>query len=97
MKVGIITMFYDSANYGGILQSYAMVRVLQNHNIDAEQICYNTSSLLSLQQKLKRRLMQFYKATRSKEYRMVQQRSKRIKAAAMELIPHTNAVYTCLL
>lgn len=94
MKVGIITMFYDSANYGGILQSYATVKILQNAHIDAEQICYINSPQPSLQLKLKRKLLRLYRSARSKEYRMVQQRSARIKAAAMELIPHSAAVYT---
>lgn len=39
-KVGIITHFYNTINYGGILQAYALCRYLRQSGIDAEQICY---------------------------------------------------------
>ncbi len=40
MKIGIITHFYKSTNYGGILQSYALVKKLELMGHDAEQLCY---------------------------------------------------------
>lgn len=39
-KVGIITHYYKSKNFGGILQAYALCRYLQGLGYDAEQICY---------------------------------------------------------
>lgn len=39
-KVGIITHFHNSINYGGVLQAYALCRVIRELGISAEQICY---------------------------------------------------------
>ena len=39
MKIGIITHYYHSFNYGGNLQAYALCKYL-NQQYDAEQICY---------------------------------------------------------
>ena len=39
-KVGIITHYYNSLNYGGNLQAYALCRYFNKQGIDAEQICY---------------------------------------------------------
>lgn len=36
--VGILTHFYNSDNYGGVLQAYALCRVLNEMGYDAEQI-----------------------------------------------------------
>ena len=43
MKIGIITYYYGSTNYGAVLQSYAFCRVLKEMHYDAEQICYDGS------------------------------------------------------
>ena len=40
MKIGILTHYYDTHNYGGILQAYALVEFLKKSGFDAEQICY---------------------------------------------------------
>lgn len=39
-KIGIITHYYKNKNYGGVLQAYALCKVLQKQNYQAEQICY---------------------------------------------------------
>lgn len=39
-KVGIITHFYNTINYGGILQAYALCHYLRQFGVDVEQICY---------------------------------------------------------
>ena len=39
-KVGIVTHYYKSTNYGGVLQSYALVKYLNDNKINAKQICY---------------------------------------------------------
>lgn len=39
-KIGIVTHYYKSKNYGGNLQAYALCEFL-NKNYIAEQICYN--------------------------------------------------------
>lgn len=39
-KVGIITHYYKSKNYGGVLQAYALVEFLKSKGFDAQQLCY---------------------------------------------------------
>lgn len=39
-KIGIVTHYYHSINYGGNLQAYALCKVLNNMGYDAEQISY---------------------------------------------------------
>ena len=43
-KVGIITLYYKSCNYGGLLQAYALEKYLISHGVDAKQICYDTKA-----------------------------------------------------
>lgn len=40
MTVGVISLFYNSTNYGGVLQSYALTEVLNSLDVNARQICY---------------------------------------------------------
>jgi len=40
MRIGIITHYFNSSNYGGNLQAYALVECLNELGYDAEQICY---------------------------------------------------------
>ena len=49
MKIGIITMYYNSDNYGGNLQAYALAQYLNQLSYSTEQICYSLHrpSLLS--------------------------------------------------
>ena len=39
MKIGIITHYYRSSNYGGNLQAYALCKELEKLGFEAEQIC----------------------------------------------------------
>ena len=41
MKIGILTHYYKSPNYGGNLQAYALVHFLRDSSLDAEQVCYD--------------------------------------------------------
>lgn len=41
MKIGIITQYYKSANYGGLLQAYALSLFLKQKGFVNEQICFN--------------------------------------------------------
>ena len=42
-KIGILTHYYNSANYGGVLQSYALCKYLNDHGAEAKQVCYDAS------------------------------------------------------
>lgn len=54
--IKILTFFYNSTNYGGMLQAYALCRFLSIHNYKCEQICYSPtqSGKSSFIKKLKR-------------------------------------------
>ena len=41
MKIGILTHYYKSPNYGGNLQAYALAYFLRDLGFEAEQICYD--------------------------------------------------------
>lgn len=43
MKIGIVTHFNKSTNYGGVLQAYALTKKLNDIGYDAEQIAYKAS------------------------------------------------------
>lgn len=45
-KIGIVSLYYNSRNYGGLLQSYAMVETVGKMGYNAQQICLqiNTST-----------------------------------------------------
>ncbi len=40
MKIGIMTHYFNTLNYGGALQAYALPTVLKKMGYTAEQICY---------------------------------------------------------
>lgn len=52
-KVGVVSLFYNSTNYGGVLQSYALVEVLNSLDANAHQICYQRVSSASTKRFLK--------------------------------------------
>lgn len=41
MKIGILTHFHKSTNYGGVLQAYALCKYLNDHGHVAQQILYH--------------------------------------------------------
>ena len=43
-RVAIITHFHGSTNYGGVLQAYALRKVIADMGYEAEQLRYLTSS-----------------------------------------------------
>jgi hypothetical protein len=46
MKIGILTHFCDSINYGGVLQAYALCKYLNDRDgYSAEQILYKHGSI----------------------------------------------------
>lgn len=40
MKIGVLSPYYKSKNYGGLLQAYALIKVLEQFGYDAEQISF---------------------------------------------------------
>lgn len=43
IKIGIVTLYYKSTNYGGNLQAYALEKYLNNKGYNALQICFDNS------------------------------------------------------
>ncbi len=99
MKIGIITHFYNSINYGGVLQAYALCRYLNGQGHDAKQISY-----ISKVNKLSKRswnvksIWQAVNRHINKKSRLrdanVKQRMGELFSPFREQIPHTNEVYT---
>ncbi len=50
-KIGILTHYYKTKNYGGSLQAYALCKTLNNNGYSAEQICYEFNEKKSVYQK----------------------------------------------
>ena len=40
-RIGIITMYYNSSNYGGLLQAYALCKYLNDSGYPTKQITYD--------------------------------------------------------
>lgn len=38
IKIGIVTHYYKSSNYGGNLQAYALCKIIKNWGYEAEQL-----------------------------------------------------------
>lgn len=51
-QIGIITHYYGSKNYGGVLQAYALCQFLRNQGFDAEQIQFSKDKGQSVKHQL---------------------------------------------
>lgn len=98
MHVGIITMFYHSSNYGGVLQSYALIKAMEKLGMDAEQICYNHYSAFSWKKRLKRRMKQCLSLMKHpsclRTYLRMNRRQNTVVYASENIIKHSSKVYT---
>lgn len=110
MKIGILTHYYRSANYGGNLQAYALCKVLEEMGHQPQQVQIDHSAdyqnLLSPQargfkHKLKqlakpvvRLLLPKYRKKWQQEEAARQQLQERFSHFNRELIPHSQTVYT---
>ena len=54
-KIGIITHYYKSINYGGNLQAYALCRCLNSSGYNAEQICFSVRPIAKREKFLKQK------------------------------------------
>lgn len=97
-KIGILTHYYRSANYGGILQSYALCKFLNDHGAEAKQVCYDSSVKRNPPlKKLKLwawRCLAFCKGAAHPAAQAKINRRKKAFVDFRERIPHTDAVYT---
>lgn len=95
VKIAIVTLYYRNANYGGLLQSYALQNKLGIMGYDAKQIRYDLNSGYETTKK-KASLMDktVFFFNRIKNYRWRQQYKKYAKRLQVfeESIPHTQTV-----
>ena len=105
MRIGIITHYYKSLNYGGVLQAYALCRYLNKQGYEAKQICYDRSEdppfwgcrlfkimgrpLLKVIRKKQKQ-----KNLSDEQRELFQERKEAISQFRQNFIPHTNQVYT---
>lgn len=103
MKIGIITQYYKSNNYGGNLQAFALCEYLNRNGYEAEQISYDMQSGLKPQSfvgKAKRLVKKSIRALK-KGYTFGFQRAvfdgmerrKKAMAAFNQSIPHSKRIY----
>ncbi len=109
MKVGIITMFYKSINYGGVLQAYALTKHLNNlDGIDARQICYERVPERHTAKRILKvfnivKLFRYVKSKingilnkKSRQYVLdsLSKKSAPFRSFAEKYVPKTNDIYT---
>ena len=88
-KVGICTIYFENPNYGGILQAYAMQKIIEILGYEAEMITYyNGTRLHRLLSRIKNASIK--KDTVSKKVRI---RRKAVEGFALS-IPHTKLYYS---
>lgn len=98
-KVAIITHYYKSTNCGGNLQAFALVKKISDLGFEAEQICFDTSSVQKDQSKVKNilRLLNAKRVIKQLKNRSIQKkispRFQKIKRFNNQKIPHTEKVY----
>lgn len=105
-RIGIVTHYYKSINYGGNLQAYALCKVLQSLGYNAEQIQTPIASPSTRQQKIKKIFRKPWiifgsikariksKITQKRKKPFIDTRQKKFKHFNQELIPHSEKFYT---
>ena len=106
-KIGILTHYYNTVNFGGALQSYALCAFLNHNNFIAEQLSYKYSKVKQPEKfidKIKRNgFIKIFKRLKTKLYYKVKKseltkiKLKKISAFKNFLdktIPHSNNIYT---
>ncbi|MBQ6831769.1 MAG: polysaccharide pyruvyl transferase family protein [Oscillospiraceae bacterium] len=95
-KIGIITHYYHSLNYGGTLQAYALCRVLNDMGYTAEQICYDMTIPARMKSVSKRLTQALRKKCYALRHAWTNIGWKKRKAAFLNFqnaIPHSKQVY----
>lgn len=90
-RVGIITHYYNSCNYGGVLQAYALCSLLRKQGYDCEQICYDPSAGSHARKTLKMRIAGLISALL---FKRKWKKRRSAFASFRERIAHSKTVYT---
>lgn len=100
MKVGILTHFHKSINYGGVLQAYALCKFVNNAGHDCRQILYIpsvasiTNSSLTIKDAFRKIVSRFSKKLHKKKNCRIKARMERLFVDFRESVPHTDREYT---
>ena len=97
-KAGILTHYYNSTNYGGVLQAYALCRRLREAGVDAEQVCYDPTAVKrSAVKKVlhagKKCMLSLKRGVHVRASRMIGTRKKAFEDFR-NAVPHSSTVYT---
>ena len=100
MKIGILTHYFGSENYGGNLQAYALCRILNELGYEAEQISLDRSKDKGLKYNIKKIARKILKP-QIRNARNFKIRRKAILSFNKEFIPHSRTysektVNTCV-
>lgn len=106
-RIGIVTMYYNSTNYGGLLQAYSLTMYLNNHGYDAKQIVYDfyadgenltapprtkkQKAIIGIKRKVKGTLLKIEGTIHG--IGNLQKKRHQICKQFTESIPHTDKVY----
>ena len=98
MRIGIITHYYHSQNYGGNLQAYALCKFLELHGYDVEQICYKgrhkSGFLYKLCSLIYHKGVKVVKSVlHPRAYINISKRKKTVSYFNQQVIPHSKQVY----
>ena len=91
MRVGIVTHYYQSQNYGGNLQAFALCKALEALGHNAVQISLDRNKDLGALTYVRRKLAQFVRSIRTPACPIVSELMLRKKAILSfnQLIPHS--------
>lgn len=103
-KIGILTHYYRSDNYGGVLQAYALCKVFRNLGYKAEQVCIpvvceqfdegRPRSVLVHKKSVPARALNKFQRIFFGVDRICRERKQRIIDFAESVIPHSERVYS---
>lgn len=101
-KIGILSFYFHNSSYGGILQAFALQKILSSWGFDAEQICYKKQPVPGQKQIIRRNFFSRLKSHVKRKIDFIinktvtdKLRKCRIKAIRQfeESIPHSCDIY----
>jgi hypothetical protein len=98
MKVAIITHYYNSKNYGGNLQAYALCKALRKMSVDAEQISFDRyanrkKAKITFKKIIKNVLLIMSKFIYRDAYKNIRLRNQCFDQFNRTIIPHSQTIY----
>ena len=100
MRIGILTHFHKSTNYGGVLQAYALCKHLNNCGHFTQQILYihNATKLgkseVTLRKIIKKVCLRIKKRIDGKANKNIKNRMEKLFFEFRDSVPHTKQIYT---